>query len=152
MHFVLWTLDEHSEELISELQQQIARLKLRREGNLEDSFDAHVYQSGNDWVLQLSFRGYGRAIEIRYHKRSKNTSRWQATKTNELLWERGNRAKVRRHKDTRWYSKTTYGMLNELIAKLSYGLTEEVKAMLRADLERARDTGDKHTKWNYDEP
>jgi hypothetical protein len=141
--FVLKKLNEHGGELIMALRRMIVEKKLRREDILHDSISTNIFRKGNDWVLQVIFQGYGRAIEIRWHKDRKNQAVWEMAHTNRLLFYRENRQRIQRpkRKDTRWYAKTAYGMLNPLIAKLSYGFTEEVIARLKSELEIAAKYG-----------
>jgi len=123
--FIREILDQHGEFIIDELHDKIKKLKLRNSGELTDSLDYKVSKYGVDPVLQISFFGYGRAIEIQFHKLRKNRASFN---TGSSAW--GNEGKRRKHKNTRWYAKTVYGSINRLLSNLSTEFTEnEIKRL-----------------------
>ena len=143
--FILKTLDEHGDEVIKLLTEQINKLKLIKSSELLNSLDAYTVREGSDWKLVFKFMSYGRAIEINWHKnkQSRTQKKWTVN-TNELLWQRQNAVYRKRRKDTRWYSKIVYGSLNNLIGKLAYGFTEQEIETLKSFLLDAEKQGLKY--------
>ena len=134
--FIQEELDQHGEFVTDLLRDEIERKRLRDTDKLLDSIDYKVTSYGIDPVLQISFFSYGRAIEIRWHKRSSNTKKW-VTDTNKEVWGINNRRKTRR-KNTTWYARTVYGSVNRLISRLSYGFSDEEKLRLKSILDHQK--------------
>jgi len=132
--FIEEVLDQHGEYIVDLLHDDISAKKLRIEDNLLDSLEYRTRKSGNNPMLEISFFGYGRAIEIRWHKRSQNTKKWAKTNTNQTIWNA--KSKNRSWKNTRWYSKNVYGSLNRLIAVLSNEYTQKEQTRLKQILQR----------------
>jgi hypothetical protein len=116
-HFVMEVLDTHGEYVVDLLQDAINEHGLRITDKLIDSLDYRVERRDNDFVLQISFLGYGRAIEIQYFK-SKRLRR-EARERNESAQLR--RAKK---KDTRFYARTVYGTINRLLGRMASEYTD----------------------------
>jgi hypothetical protein len=131
--FIEETLDKHGEYLIDQLVDDIEDKNLRISDDLMDSLNARVRYEGKDPVLQLSFLGYGRAIEINYHKKEKD-SVWQ-TDTNKEIWGIKQNRIRKKKKNTQWYSKNVYGSLNRLLGILSSEYSDEEIARLKGILE-----------------
>ncbi len=133
--FIERNLELHGEYLCDLLREEISKKKLVDSGELFDSIDFRVSKYGIDPALLISFISYGRAIEIRWHKKTLNTSIFTKPNTNTMLWGmRENRKKIKK-KDTRWYAKTAYGTINHLISVLSTDFSEEEKNRLKQILE-----------------
>ena len=60
--FVREVLDTHGEYIVDLLQESIEEKKLRITDELLESLDYKVVKRGGDYVLQISFLSYGRAI------------------------------------------------------------------------------------------
>lgn len=133
---MLWieeTLDQHGEHLSDILFDSIERLGLIDQENLINSISYNVGKQGDSPVLHFSFLGYGRAIEIRYHKRSDNSKKFAQPNTAHVVWGvKENRLKKK--KDTRWYSKNVYGSINRLIQIIMYELDAKEVSRLKGIL------------------
>ena len=131
--FIEEVLDQHGQYIIDLLHNDIAAKRLRLEDKLLDSLQYRTRKSGNNPMLELSFFGYGRALEIRWHKRSQNTKKWLKTNTNQTIWK--TKSNSRKWKNARWYSKNVYGSLNRLISRLSYEYTQAEQTRLKQILQ-----------------
>lgn len=129
--FIREILDQHGEYLFDLLTGQIEDKNLIKEGELLDSLRYQVRMEGDSPVLSISFYSYGRVIEINYYKKSSNTRKWQAVNTNKLLWGVRENSKLKKKKDTAWYTRSVYGSLNRLIGRLSTEFTEQEIARLK---------------------
>lgn len=151
MKFIEQTLQSWGARLQSALVKEISNKDLvSKTGSkhLRDSISYDVTRTGiNGYHLQLYFPDYGRFIEIKYHTGTTRNSKLAFKKTNHKLFtSKINRelftSKInhiaesagRKRKDTRWYSKTTYGSVNSLIGQLLYGLTDMVQETLKEQL------------------
>lgn len=136
-------LDQYGEFLADLLQESIEAKHLKDTGELENSINYRVDREGVNPVLHVSFMSYGRAIEIRYHK-SRNSTKFSAPNTNQLIWGIRSQKSRNRKKDARWYAKNAYGSLNRLIGILSWEFGEEeirrVKGILQARKIREQNT------------
>lgn len=137
LEFVKRTLREHGEYLVKILRESIEEKDLLKDGILIDSIDYKVSEYSINPILYIEFKGYGRAIEIAWHKRkktSKNTNSWEKS-VNQDIWGFGQTNKKKKaRKDARWYSKNVYGSLNRLIGILSYELSDELRKKIKKDL------------------
>ena len=129
------TLDQHGEFLIDLLQESIEGKDLIKTGDLENSLDYSTSMQGNNPKLSVSFMSYGRAIEINYHKKSKNTQKFLKPNTNAIIWGIRERTKNKKKKNTNWYARTAYGSLNRLIAIIMYELGDQEIARIKGILE-----------------
>lgn len=123
MKFIQDVLDEHGDYLEEILQEAIEEKKILRTGDLEGSVKAENGMSGNNPHLEVRFSSYGRAVEIQYHRKSRNSQQFMIADTKKLLYgirSNSDQMKRRKKKDTRWYAKNVYGSLNTLIGKLMY--------------------------------
>lgn len=111
--FVREVLDTHGEYVVDLLQDSITSLNLRLTDELIDSLNYKVVKRGSDYVLEITFLSYGRAVEIRWFK-SKRLRR--ESKSNGHTAKQLRRAK---NKDTRFYAKNVYGSLNRLLGRMS---------------------------------
>ena len=132
--FIEEVLDQHGEYLTDLLTEDIERKRLRDTDDLISSISSRTSKYGIDPVLLINFISYGRAIEIRWHKKSDNTKNW-TTDTNRQVWGIGANRKAKK-KDTRWYARNVYGSQNRLISILSNEFTEEEKARLKGILDQ----------------
>ena len=139
--FIQEELDQHGEYLIDLLQEAIETKTLVMSGDLMESMYYVVNKREGRNSLALTFYGYGRAIEIRYH-RSKNTRNLDKPSANRLLLGlRDKPASGKKKKDTRWYSRNVYGSLNQLIGRVMYGMSEQERQRLVNILESAAERG-----------
>lgn len=126
--FVREVLDQHGEYVCDLLRDDVESKRLRDTDDLLNSIDYKVSSYGIDPVLQISFFSYGRALEIRWHKRSKNTKAW-TTDTNKEVW--GTNARPRKRKNVLFYTRNVYGSQNRLIGMLSHEFTEQEQARIK---------------------
>lgn len=133
--FIERNLELHGEHVCDLLREQIQNKDLLKSEDLLNSIDFTVRKYGINPVLLINFISYGRAIEINWHKKSKNTSLFSKPNTNTLLWGMRENRKRSKKKDTRWYAKTAYGTINRLLSILSSEFSEEEKERLKAILE-----------------
>jgi hypothetical protein len=138
--FIERTLELHGEHLCDLLREEIQKKTLVKDSILFDSIDFSVRKYGIDPVLLVSFFSYGRAIEIAWHKKKQNTKFWTKPNTNLLLWGIRDNKKIFKKKDSRWYAKTAYGTINNLIAKLSAGFSEAEGTRLKQILEKRHES------------
>lgn len=131
--FVEEVLDQHGEYITDLMTDEIDRKNIRDTDALMDSIKYRVTKYGIDPVLQVDFLSYGRALEIRYHKRSQNTQGW-IPNTNKVVWGNGTR-KAKKNKNVLFYTRNVYGSQNRLINILMYELTNEERARLRGIFE-----------------
>ena len=109
--------EEHGKYLRNELRKKISKLRLNRSNNLSFSVDYNIIAENSFPKLEMEFADYGRFIEIRWHKITRNRKSLSQNSTNKALFSIDrNFGKI---KNTNWYSRTAYGSQNRLIAKLS---------------------------------
>ena len=139
--FVKESLSEHGDYIMELLVEQIVDKKLIKSTDLLSQLKYNITKKNNDFSLNVSFPGYGRAVEIGYYKRKKNYNQ----ETNEFikkLFGIESVEDVRRKKAKRdvrklnWYSRSVYGSLNKLISKLMYGFGEEELKYLKRIIEQ----------------
>lgn len=133
--FVKEVLYQHGDFLQDLLQEDIERKSLRVTDDLLESISYKVTNYGINPVLQFSFFSYGRAIEIRWHKRSSNTKLW-VTDSNKEVW--GVNRKPKKRKNTLFYARNLYGSQNRLIAMLSNEFTDEERQRIKGLLEKEK--------------
>ena len=133
--FIERNLELHGEFVCDLLREQISNKNLIKSEDLLNSIDFSVSKYGIDPVLLISFFSYGRAIEINWFKKSKNTRVFSKPNTNVMLWGMRENRKRTRKKDTRWYAKTAYGTINHLLSVLSTDFSEDEKNRLKQILE-----------------
>jgi hypothetical protein len=131
--FIKEVLDQHGEYVIDLMQAEIEKKKIRDTDTLLQSLHYKVTNYGIDPVLQISFMSYGRALEIRWHKRSGNTKKW-VTDTNKVVW--GADRKPRKRKNVLFYTRNVYGSQNRLIQILASEFDEHEKARLKSILDK----------------
>ena len=126
--FVREILDTHGEYIVDLLQESIEEKKLRITDELLESLDYKVVKRGGDYVLQISFLSYGRAIEIQFFKRKRNRRD---------ISEKQKSADFRRaqKKDTRFYAKNVYGSINRLLGRMSSEYGDQEIARLKGILQ-----------------
>ena len=134
--FVEEVLDMHGEYVMDLFAEDIMSKNLRRTDDLLNSISYTVGHYGIDPVLLISFFSYGRAIEINWHMRSKNSRRWALTNTNSAIWGIKQNRPRKRKKNTRWYTRNYYGSINRLLSILSTEFSNEEVKRLKAILER----------------
>lgn len=118
-------LDVHGEYMVDLCIAAIESKRLRLSGELADSVNYQTSMQGNNPKLSVNFLSYGRAIEINYFKKSRNTQKWANPNTNQIVWGVRSRTKNTRKKDTRWYARTVYGSLNRLIGTIMYEFSDQ---------------------------
>jgi hypothetical protein len=127
--YISEVLYQHGDYLVDLLAEDIERKNIRDTDALLDSIDFKVTKYGINPVLQMSFMSYGRALEIRWHKRSKNTKAW-TTDTNKVVW--GNTAQKRqKRKNVLFYTRNVFGSQNRLISMLSNEFTEQEQQRIK---------------------
>ena len=126
--FVREILDTHGEYIVDLLQDSIEEKKLRITDELLESLDYKVVKRGGDYVLQISFLSYGRAVEIQYFK-SKRIRRENRENNKSTDFRRAKK------KDTRFYAKNVYGSINRLLGRMSSEYGDQEIARLKGILE-----------------
>ena len=122
--FVREVLDTHGEYIVDLLQESIEDKKLRIDDYLLESLDYKVIKSGSNYVLQISFLSYGRAVEIQYFK-SKRLRRENNDRNKSADFRRAKK------KDTRFYAKNVYGSINRLLGRMSSDYSDQEIARLK---------------------
>jgi len=128
--FIDDALDQHGEHIRDLLMDAIEARNLIKEGVLLGGITWRVGRYGINPHLEIMFPDYGRFVDIKGYqarKQSSNTKHWRESINinNDLLGIRSKaKPKQKRLKDTKFYSKTVYGTLNELIGKIMYGFTD----------------------------
>ena len=141
LEFIAGLLAKHGDYLKELLQSGISSKKLIKEGSLLSGINFGVMKYGQDPALTFSFASYGRFIEIRYHKKSLNTLRWNRfhAEAKAAIWgRRQDKIRGKKKKDTRWYAKTVYGSINELIGHIMYDMTDLELSRLKSIIESNR--------------
>lgn len=116
LEFINDELSAWAAEVDAELKKALTRMNI---GVTDDLYRSLLYQvmraSGSfDGQYQLSFHEYGRFVDM-------GTGRGGRAKYESMA---GNRRKLVGRKPKKFYSKTTYGMLNRLIESIAYGYQE----------------------------
>lgn len=131
--FVREILDTHGEYIVDLLQDSIEEKKLRITDELLESLDYKVVKREGDYVLQISFLSYGRAVEIQYFK-SKRIRRENRENNKSTDFRRAKK------KDTRFYAKNVYGSINRLLGRMSSEYSDQEIARLKGILENRINT------------
>ena len=131
--FVREILDTHGEYIVDLLQDSIEEKKLRITDELLESLDYKVVKREGDYVLQISFQSYGRAVEIQYFK-SKRVRRENREK------QKSTDFRLAKKKDTRFYAKNVYGSINRLLGRMSSEYSDQEIARLKGILENRINT------------
>ena len=131
--FVREILDTHGEYIVDLLQDSIEEKKLRITDELLESLDYKVVKRGGDYVLQISFLSYGRAVEIQYFK-SKRVRRENRENNKSTDFRRAKK------KDTRFYARNVYGSINRLLGRMSSEYGDQEIARLKGILENRINT------------
>ena len=131
--FVREVLDTHGEYIVDLLQESIEEKKLRITDDLLESLDYKVIKSGSNYVLQISFLSYGRAVEIQYLN-SKRLRRENNDRNKSADFRRAKK------KDTRFYAKNVYGSINRLLGRMSSEYSDQEIARLKGILENRVNT------------
>jgi len=145
-NFIKWQLQNHGKYVLKIIRESIEELDLKDTGDLYSSLNYNVRanESRSEYVLEISFLGYGRAIEIQYFKSGRLRRELRADGRQPKYQRRDTRTKgqqskdMRRakRKDTRFYSKNVYGSINRLIGRLGSEYTEEIKNDIKNYLEK----------------
>ncbi len=142
--FIREALDQHGEYLNDLFTGAIEKKGLIDQGNLLSNIYYRVEKRGMSYVLAFTFKGYGRVIEIMYHKRRRNAI--ESIRKNLDVWNTRAKQRRPRRKDTRWYARNLYGAQNKLIGHIMYGLTEDMSQRLRAIIQKQIESGT-YAKW-----
>lgn len=143
LEFIAGSLATHGTYLKDLLQEAINAKKLIKDGSLLSGINFGVQKYGQDPALTFSFASYGRFIEIRYHKKSLNSMLWKQShaEAKAAIWGRRQpKVRSRKKKDTRWYAKTVYGSINELIGHIMYDMSSQELSRLKNIIE-TKNTG-----------
>lgn len=130
--FIEEVLDTHGEYLVDLMQDAIIEQNLRLTDDLVNSLDYDVRRRGNDFVLEVSFLGYGRAIEIMQNKSRRLRAKQKLDEGNRHRSKNIRRAKA---KDHRFYARNVYGSINRLLQRMASEYTDEEIARLKGILE-----------------
>ncbi len=116
-----------SEELLSRLDSRIQDLDAVDKGFLRKSLSYQLFQSSEfSGVFSLSFAEWGRFVDMGAGKGYLENKELSVA----MLKELGR--KKRRPK--KWYSKTAYGQIDNLISRLSLGLSETAIHQIKTGL------------------
>lgn len=133
LHFMRDLLRQHGEYLQQLLKEDIDDKKLKNTEQLRDSVSYTNSEGQQGPQLNIGFLGYGRAIEIAWHRRSRNTKEL----VSKAVWGiKENRPQKR--KNTRWYARNVYGSLNRLISMVMYELDDTTAERIRSQLQNQR--------------
>ena len=134
--FVRRELTRHGEYLSKLFRDSIKKQRLIKSKRLVEDFEGISWRvNAAEKTLVFDFPGYGRAIEINYHKLGKlRRLRSITQEAKRAAWGIDSRPKQKPRKNTRWYAHNLYGSLNTLIGRISWGYTEEVAAEIKAAL------------------
>ena len=139
--FIDEQLGIHGEYLRDLLMQAIKRKRLVKTWELYEGITWHrAHRSRPE--LEFYFPDYGRFIEINYHKKIKttNTKMWaqnHESANRSILGLGANKNSNRRKKDTRFYARTAYGAMNELIGRIMAGYSDiELERLKESILKR----------------
>lgn len=129
---MLWmeeVLDMHGEFLVDLFVEDIEAKGLKDTEALIESVEQYkVMKEGMARKLVHTFKSYGRAIEINYHKKAD-----RGQNLNQDIW--GIKQNRPKKKNTLWYSKNAYGSLNRLISIIQNELGDEEKIRLKRILQ-----------------
>ncbi|MEI6577519.1 MAG: hypothetical protein WCO63_15190 [Bacteroidota bacterium] len=131
LSFINEVLHKHGEYVKALLKADINTKRLIKSSDLRSSIKNKDSKYGDSPVLQLEFLGYGRAIEIAWHKKSLNTRSMLTGVSNRNRLGK----KPIKQKNTRWYSKNVYGTLNNLISMLLYEYADHIRDAVKDNLE-----------------
>lgn len=123
------TLSQHGEMLTDLLREQIARRRIIKSGELEESIDYGVTDYKDGKMLQVSFVTYGRQVDRLGYKKIKHD-----LDLNSEIWG----IKENRKKNTRWYAQYMYEEYYKLVSRLMYGLGEDEMKRLKHFLENKK--------------
>lgn len=123
------TLSQHGEMLTDLLREQIARRRIIKSGELEESIDYEVTDYKYGKMLQVSFVTYGRQVDRLGYKKIKHD-----LDLNSEIWG----IKENRKKNTRWYAQYMYEEYYKLVSRLMYGLGEDEMKRLKHFLENKK--------------
>jgi hypothetical protein len=139
--FLKIILEEHGLYLKKLYQQSIDEKKIIKSGELKSSIDAKVTGTYENPKLSVSFYSYGRFIEIGYFRKDrKNYEALKSLSANQVVWGVRNSPKKKvSRKDVLWYTRNTYGSLNNLISTLMYGYSDEIIANSKSIFKKAYD-------------
>jgi len=138
--FIREVLDEFGDDLVDRLTEEVEKRELHKSGDLVNSLAAKVTSEGINPKLEISFFGYGRAIEIKWHKLRKNRRSFNES-TEVYLWghkKKRLKSSSKKAKDTLWYSRTAYGSINRLLSILSTNYSEKEQERLKNILNRQK--------------
>ncbi len=135
--FVREVLDYHGKYLIDRMQRHISKHKIYFDGHLYKSLSYSIASDSHKPTLNIHFLSYGRALEIRFFQRSRNTKNW-VTDTNLAVW--GISRKPRKFKNVLFYSRTVYGSQSQLIYLLSSKYSEHQLDRIKSVLDNAKVT------------
>lgn len=141
--FTREVLNNHGDYVMDILKDSISDLSLIDQGNLLGSISFKVKRIGADFAIEFSFTGYGRAIEIAFHRRKKTNTRDVIKQLYGVKSREDVKAEqsIRSRKDTRWYSRNVYGTINTLIGRYMYGFTEQEIERLKSIITTAATSG-----------
>ena len=128
--FVNRALENHGKRLDNLLRQTISQRRLKQKGKLLSSISHSVSSPGNP-SLKYSFYGYGRAIEIKWHKMKHNRNAYRQRGEESVF---NIREKRKRRKNTNWYSRNVYGSVNRLWSEISFGYIDHEADKLKDSL------------------
>lgn len=114
----------HGKELLKTFQDTLNKRNIKVSNMLIKSLNPSVTKEGDGVVLSYAFLQYGRALEIRYHKRKAlNPSNIGKHLNRDLNRVRGI---THKKKNVRWYSKNAYKSLGRLYSRVSYHLSDAI--------------------------
>lgn len=132
--FIFRELDDHGHFLSKLFLESIAQKRIRDLGGLEREIRAIAYRvDENRRALVFNFASYGRFIEINWHKKAIIRRRVNSEMKRDF-WAK---KKTTKAPDRRWYAHNTYGSLNRLIGRISWGYTEEIARQLKEELSQS---------------
>lgn len=139
--FILRCLKEYNERVIAAMRRELQRLKVNDTGEGERSLAFEVFKSSADGAYStLSFNEYLRMVDMGVGRGYPLGGLKSMSVELQASKKRGIGYVNKRRKVKKIYASIAYGNLSTLTGKLLYGLTDEVIAQLKQELEQKNTT------------
>jgi len=127
--FIEEKLHAWGKDLNNNLVYQLNKKKLVDTEDLRDSISFKDANINKNMALAFSFLDYGRFQDMGV---GAGAGKFENVETNATAYGINNKRKKRRPK--KWYTRTVYGMLNDLRTTLMFGFSDQIKARLAKEL------------------
>jgi hypothetical protein len=128
LEFVARSLAKYNQRATEELSKKMNSLDIKVTGDLNNSISSSKVPatSRNQGEARIHFVEYGRMVDMGAGRSVSRKGKKTAKEKRELN---------KRRQPKKFYSPTVYGLINPLISSLQYGLTDEVAAQIKTDLQ-----------------